>query len=228
MLQEFIASIKGAGLARNNRYIVNMRIPAKTHIATSSLRTTMLYCEQVQLPGVNYSTTQNRTFGEFRETPYEKLYDICNMSFYVDTDMYIKFLFDRWMQTIQDPDNRCFNYYNEYTTDMEIQVQNLEDKVKYKVKLFECYPKSVSSVQMDYSNKDVMKLSVAMQYKYFTTSLTEELLSEEIVTVEEIGSYTSNYSSNQSSLAMTEEDNIEALNDTVVDLGMSDRNLDGF
>ena len=111
---------------------------------------------------------------------------------------------------------------------MEIQVQNLEDKVKYKVKLFECYPKSVSSVQMDYSNKDVMKLSVAMQYKYFTTSLTEELLSEEIVTVEEIGSYTSNYSSNQSSLAMTEEDNIEALNDNVVDLGMSDRNLDGF
>jgi hypothetical protein len=38
------------------------------------------------------------------------------------------------------------------------------------VTLFQAYPKSLNAVQMDYGNKEVMKLSVSMNYKYWQSS----------------------------------------------------------
>ena len=143
-------------------------------MSQENLRKALLFCDQVQLPGMNYSTIQNRTFGEFRETPYEKLFDTVNMSFYVDKDFIVKSLFDRWMNSIQNPSTRKFEYYKNYTTDMTVDVQDTSDLTRYRLKLFECYPKTMGSVQLDYASKDVMKLSVTMQYKYWRATPTTQ------------------------------------------------------
>lgn len=170
-LNEFISQVKNVGLSRSNRYSVLMTPPPAARVADfGDLRQLLLFCDQVQLPGINLSTTQNRTFGEFREVPYEKLFGDVNMSFYVDTSLYVKSYFDNWMGAIQDPLTRNFEYYRNYITDMIIDVEDLNDEVRYSVKLFECYPKTISPVQMDYANKDIMKLSVTMQYKYWIQS----------------------------------------------------------
>lgn len=170
-LNEFISQVKNVGLSRSNRYSVIMTPPPAAKVAEfGDLRQLLLFCDQVQLPGINLSTTQNRTFGEFREVPYEKLYGDVNMSFYIDTSLYVKSYFDNWMGAIQDPVTRKFEYYRNYITDINIDVEDLNDEVRYSVTLFECYPKTISAIQMDYSNKDVMKLSVTMQYKYWIQS----------------------------------------------------------
>lgn len=179
MIQEFIAQVKQEGLARTNRYSVMFTSP--TTLNNSDLRTVLLFCDQMQLPGLNYSTIQNRTFGEFREVPYEKLYDSINMSFYVDTGMHVKYLFDSWLNTIQNPNNRTFAYYNDYTTDMTVEVLDLQNKSRYQLNLFECYPKNISAVQLDQASKDVMKIQVNMQFKYWTSEALEPLASGETV-----------------------------------------------
>jgi len=173
-LENFIAEIKTGGLARTNRYTVYFDPPFK-----KGIQKTLLYCDQIQLPSLNLSTIQNRTFGEFREVPYEKLFGDINISFYVDTSMEVKFLFDEWMGYIQDPIKRTFNYYNDYTCEMLIEVQDLMDNTRYGVILSECYPKTIGAVQLDYASKDIMKLSVTMQYKYFTTSVIETVQTKE-------------------------------------------------
>lgn len=173
-IQEFVAQVKSGGLARTNRYTVFFEPPI-TSTSNADKRKTLLFCDQVQLPGVNYSTVQNRTFGEFRETPYEKIYDNITMSFYVDNDMKVKRLFDDWIGMISDPQTRVFNYYKNYTTDMKIEVQDLNDKTRYEMTLYECYPKSISSIQLDYNSKDVMKVQVGMQYKYWKATPIEPL-----------------------------------------------------
>ena len=170
-IKEFTAAVKNQGLARSNRYAVVFSLPKGMNFNSASHQTALMFCDQVQLPGTNFSTTQNRTFGEFRETPYEKLYDHINMSFYVDKDMQVKQLFDAWNNTIYNPNTRSFNYYEEYTTDIDIEVQDLQGKKTYWVKLHECYPKSIGAIQLDYAAKDVMKLSVSMAYKWFETSV---------------------------------------------------------
>jgi hypothetical protein len=97
------------------------------------------------------------------------------MSFYVDTSMKVKFLFDNWMTYIQNPTSRNFNYYDEYTADIVIEVQDIKNQSRYGIKLFEAYPKSIGAVQLDYAGKDVMKMSVNIAYKYYAIG-TQEVL----------------------------------------------------
>jgi hypothetical protein len=179
-IKEFTAAVKSNGLARSNRYAVAFSLPKGLNFSSSATQTALMFCDQIQLPGTNFSTTQNRTFGEFRETPYEKLYEHINLSFYMDKDMQVKQLFDAWNNTIYNPNTRSFNYYDEYVTDINIEVQDLAGKKTYWVKLHECYPKSVGAIQLDYSSKDVMKLSVSMAYKWFETSIIPPALPDGI------------------------------------------------
>ena len=177
-LNEFISQVKNYGMARNNRFSVIMNPPA-TITRFSGLRQILLYCDQVQLPALNLATVQNRSYGEFREVPYEKLYGDIQISFYVDTNLYVKTFFDEWMASIQDPYTRTFEYYNRYITDMEIRVEDLQNSSVYIVTAYECYPKTVSPIQMDYANKDVMKLQVTMQYKYWRSESNNVELTEQ-------------------------------------------------
>ncbi len=164
-VKDFVAQVKSGGLARSNRYAVMMTLPFVFN--SDVTKKALMFCDQIQLPGTNFSTAQVRTFGEFRETPYEKLYEQINMSFYVDKNMLIKDMFDQWQNAIYDPKTRVFNYYDKYVTDITIEVQDGTDKPHYYVTLHECYPKSVGAVQLDYASKDVMKLSVSIAYKWF-------------------------------------------------------------
>ena len=198
MLNNFISQVKQGALARNNRYAVLFDTPKR--INPTNLRTVLLFCDQIQLPGVNYSTVQNRTFGEFRETPYEKLYDNLTMSFYVDNDMKVKGLFDDWIGVIQDPEKRTFSYYDDYISKMTIEIQDLQNNTRYEMTLWECYPKNIGSIQLDYANKEVMKMQVTMQYKYWTATPVSTLSSGQKIPTNFIDRFTRNFTGFQQQL----------------------------
>jgi hypothetical protein len=169
-LNDFIAQVKTVGLARANRFNVILTPPkAIPRLGSSGLKNMLLLCDQVQIPGLNFATIQNRSFGEFREVPYEKLYGDIQMSFYVDNNLTVKTFFDDWMNVIQSPTNKTFEYYDNYVTDMQIEVEDVSNRLRHRTYVYEAYPKTVAPIQMDYSNKDVMKLQVTMQYKYWKT-----------------------------------------------------------
>lgn len=171
-LNDFIASIKTEGLMRNNRFAIQFSVPATVN-QTFDLQKVMLYCDSVNLPSVTVETAQARTFGEFKEMPYNRLFDNITMGFYVDNGMQVKLLFDQWINSIQDPDTRVMNYYRNYTTDITIDVYDIAEENRYQVTLYEAYPKMISPIQMDYGNKDIMKLTVSMNYKYWKSSAME-------------------------------------------------------
>ena len=91
-INDFISQVKSGAMARQNRFVVLFTPPSGVN--PQALQKVLLFCDTVQLPGVNFSTIQNRTYGEFREVPYEKLYDNVNMTFYVDNDLKVKDLFE--------------------------------------------------------------------------------------------------------------------------------------
>jgi hypothetical protein len=170
-LNEFISVVKAGGFAKPSKYEVTIGKPS----VISSLKykndnewkKMLMFCDQASLPGVNYTTTQSRTFGEFREIPYERTFDPLQLSFYCDQQMWIKGFFDQWMANIQNSYTRVFNYYKEYTVNIQISVLDNNNKKVYGVELYECYPKTMNQIQLDYSAKDVMKMSVTMQYRYW-------------------------------------------------------------
>jgi hypothetical protein len=168
-LKEFIANVKTGGLMKTSRYSVLMQTPTSIQgKQKADVRKILLFCSDLQLPGLNIITAQNRTFGEVREAPYDRIYDNVNLTFYVDQNMDVKEYFDSWINSIQRPDTRTFEYYKNYITEMYIQVEDARDDSRYLVILHEAYPKSLSPIQLGYDNKEVMKLQVSMNYRNWT------------------------------------------------------------
>lgn len=170
-LNEFIASVR-SGVAKNTHFEVELALPAalaNNEPLKSNMRKIILFCDQTQIPGVSFGTNQIRSYGEFREVPYEKLYEQVQLSFYVDVDMHVKALFDRWSELIQSPVTRDFSYYNNYTTDqIRIVVHDSMENSKYMCVLNKAYPKAIAPIQLDYASKDVMKLQVTFAYEFAT------------------------------------------------------------
>ena len=174
-LGRMISSIKKAGLARNNRYRIVLTKPKslESNKTIFDIPKLQLYCEQVNLPGLNVNTFGTRTYGETREAPYEFNYEPINLTFYSDTEMNIKYFFDAWIKSIQKGNSRTYNYYNDYTCPMKIIVQNIDDEEIYKVTLHEVFPKITMPILLDYGSKDVMKVSVTLEYKYWDVAFPD-------------------------------------------------------
>lgn len=165
-ITNFISAVKTNGIARVNRYEAIVPFPSYTASATTAQIAT-LFCDAVTLPGVNLATVPQKQFGEIREFPYEKMFDTVQLSFYVDTAMNIRTAFDKWMAMIVDPFTRTIGYYRDYTRNMDIHVRTIDDRNAFTIRLFEVYPKTVQSIQLDASSRDIMKMQVTMQYKYW-------------------------------------------------------------
>ena len=169
-LNDFISQVKGEGLMHTNRFAITMALPRGVNAGGVDIRKVLLFCDSVTLPGVTISTTPAFTYGEAREMPYEKLFAPATFSFFVDNSMNVKKLFDVWQGSIIDPQTRQTNYYRNYITDIQIDMYDVYDNARYRVILHEAYVKDIAQVQMDYANKDLMKLPVTIQYKYWTAT----------------------------------------------------------
>lgn len=168
MITDFISAIKSTGLARTNRYKVTIPFPTGIGSGNDSIKIVSLFCDSASLPGVNIATNPARTYGESREMPYEKMYDTVVFSFYVDSDLIIKSYFEQWVDKVIDPQTRSVGYYNDYVKDIDIEVYNVdESQSPYYVTLYEAYPKSINAVNIDAASREVMKIAVTMQYKYW-------------------------------------------------------------
>ena len=171
MIFEFLGEVKNRGLARTNRYDVVIPLPVITSNDTS--RVANLFCDAVSLPGMSVSTQPQRFYGEVREMPYERTFEPVTMSFYVDSGFEVKTAFDEWINLIVDPTTRAMGYYNDYVRPVEIFVRNVDDSAPYKITLHEAYPKSINTIQLDTASRDIMKVTLTMQYKYWTSATTQ-------------------------------------------------------
>lgn len=166
LLTEFITEIKAKGLMRTANYSVEISAP-KPLAGDLNLKKLQLFCDSITIPGVNIASIPNRTYGEIREAPYEKLYGTISLTFFVDNDMETKKFFDNWINIIQNPITRSFEYYENYVSDIVINVEDIMEDVRYSMKVFECYPKSITPIMVGYASLDVMKVQVEFNYKYW-------------------------------------------------------------
>ena len=143
-LNDFTSQIKKEGLAIVNRYAVVLPNMGGSDMS----RLLLMYCSSAQLPGLNNSTTPARTFGEYREMPYERLFEAVNLEFYVDRPMKVKTYWDNWIAQGIDPVTRKFNYYKNYTKDVTIFVLDKQDKSMYGCTLYAGRPKDYDGIRL--------------------------------------------------------------------------------
>lgn len=168
-LNNFISTVKKDGLARTSRFNVVIT-PPKALLSNINNNNLILLCDKIDLPTISLATNDVQVYGESRAMPYQKMYDKVRLSFYVDMNMDIKKFFDRWLQIIIHPKSKNHYYYDDYITNIDIVVNNVAEKSIYKMTLNECYPSSIDGISLDYASKDIMKLNITINYKYFEIS----------------------------------------------------------
>ena len=162
--KEFIANLKAVGLPTASRFYVML---------PNASNTLCMMVDQCSLPGLTLMTTEMRTFGEVREAPYGITYPPVQISAILDNSSKAKQYFDYWSNLVFDRKTRTSGYYKTsgttpgYARDIDIILTDKADTPIYKVRLFEAYPKSVSDIALDYSNKDIIRLQVSMAYRYW-------------------------------------------------------------
>jgi hypothetical protein len=112
-----------------------------------------MFCDTADLPGINLMTTEIRQFGELTTLPHAPMYQPIQLSFICDSTMDVKYALEDWLDSVFDRNTRSFNYYEQYTKDIEIYITDKYGKDVHRVTLFEAYPTAIGNIQLDYSNE---------------------------------------------------------------------------
>lgn len=163
MLNDFITQAK-LGISRINRYKATVFPPPV--LGQGPTEQMVLFCSQALIPGITFSSAPQRIAGEVREFVYERTYDPLSLTFYVDGQMNIHQFFNNWQSAILDPNTRTVGYYEQYVTEIMIEILDVEESGPIRtIYIEEAYPKSVQGVALNSSDKGVMTMTASFVYK---------------------------------------------------------------
>jgi len=172
-LEQFIAKVKNDGVAKPNRFKVNIQIPLSLEYpeigGRAMARRLELYCESANFPGQTIGIRQQRIYGPNYQKPFNVDYggEGMTMIFNLDRDMKIKAFFDAWMGQIIDP-IQYFAYYQAHYISNKIKIQQLneKDEVTYGIVMENAFPRSMSLLDLNQSSQNqIHKLSVTFAYR---------------------------------------------------------------
>lgn len=168
--EQFKSEVKSKGLARNNRFNVNIALPPQLSSSYDTF-SIMMFCKTVSLAGVNVASDSVKLYGESVEVPYDRNFSGATLTFLVGSDMKERQLFDDWINIIQNPNTRTFSYMDEFKAkEVLIDVLDLNDNIKYTITLYDAFPKSVGNLSLSSDDNNIMTLDVSLDYKYYKTS----------------------------------------------------------
>ena len=176
---------KKGGLARANRFNVMFTPPTLSLIdfnlggAIASAisgnfnaknfindpRDISLLCDSVRLPAKVITTLDYQANKQSFKVPYGTIEDEVSLGFLLTNDYYMRTIFDKWINSIVDPDKYCVAYKDDITCDLIIQQLDEQDVPIYGVKLENAFPTTMSEVEFsNESSSQIQKMNVTFTY----------------------------------------------------------------
>ena len=149
----------------------------------NSLTNLRYVCENAQLPGRNFLTVDQKTYGPVQKFPYQTDYSDVSLTFVVDEPMTVKAFFDDWMDLINPSLNGTSRYFNmsykeNYSTKITITQFDNQNKPSYRISLIKAFPINMNQLDLDWSSEGLHKLVVTFAYDYWQT---EDIPPNEII-----------------------------------------------
>ena len=192
-LENFISQIRTSGVARPNRFSVEIYAPpcmtnSKLDGESAIPQLINLYCQTASFPGQNIGVKDLRITGPTYKRPVNIDYggEGITLTFLVDSKFNVKSFFDVWMHKIIDPFQFHANYDSEdtaYTTRIVInQINEVELLVArglpsvirrttneirpYQIVLENAFPRNIGMMELDQSSQSTAhKMSVTFAYR---------------------------------------------------------------
>ena len=173
-LNDFISHVRTVGLPTASHFQILL-----PNLDGSSENISLL-CDDLVIPGVSFMTTELRTMGEVVERVYGVTYASANFTFLLDNKFDARKYFETWSALVYNRANRTAGFYDKYVKDINIESIDKAGKSIYSITLFEAYPKSMADISLSSSSHEVLKLSVTMNYKYWTSDKIVEKEKKEV------------------------------------------------
>jgi len=180
-LNDFKAQVLGKGLARPNRFEVNIGVPLglnsqyKTHGKIVNL-----LCEETNFPPLIISTKAYKIFGPSFQRPVSAEYggEGISMTFHVDRNMFVKRFFEEWAYAVVAKNTFLINYQEDYATIIEINQLDEQNNKVYSCYLNEAFPRSINVMPLNHNTQNqTHRLNVMFAYRYWTSSIPDEFQS---------------------------------------------------
>ena len=141
------------------------------------------FCFGAELPSRNVDTAPLQTYGPKREIVYSHSYSQeITLSFYADKFMRQRSFFEQWQNTAMDLGTNNVHFYDEYTGAIRIYALGafsgdaFRDRIAYGVHLYECYPKTITAVPLNYGTQnEIMQISISFYYRNWSNLSIDEV-----------------------------------------------------
>ena len=173
------------GYAQPNRFEVLVHPPARVAsggenqlkgqvqgIAAKEREKISMRCEAIALPGRGLASTPDTNIhGPQREVVNNVSFaDSITLTFQASADLKERVLFEKWQYTAFNQQTWNLGYYNDYIGALEIYLLDKQEKRRYGMKLWECFPKEIGPTDLSYgANNEIIKLPVTINFRYWTS-----------------------------------------------------------
>ena len=179
------------GFARKARFYVNFNLPngvsGETYEIQGFSTTTQLramnqdqnkrrvqaFCSEIAMPAREGVQKEIRHNGPVRKFVYDHTYSDITATFYTDKFMRERSFFEMWQKAAFSNSTHNMNYYNDYVAPLDIFAlgsfasRDERDDITYGVRLFECYPKTISDVSFSHDANAIQTFTVTFSYRYW-------------------------------------------------------------
>lgn len=173
-LRQFQAEIRRRGLAKPNRFEVEINVPPallSSQLSANDTRIISMFCETANLPTRNIGVRQQKIYGPAYQRPYNTEYggEGISLGFLLDTKMDVKAFFDRWMNKIVNPLEYYVNYPDTYATKILIHQLDSKNNRTYSVILEDAFPRNIALLDLNQSTQNQFhRLNVTFVYRKWT------------------------------------------------------------
>lgn len=178
-LNEFVGNVlnKG-GVAKSAHFDVLFTPPngLRGGYRTDVMQNLTLRCDNVSIPGRTPTSSNVKYYGPQRKQFYGYESNPVTATFIMSENMIERDMFMAWQDiaigSIRKDSVKLggFNvgYYDEYVSDLTIRKYDEGGNLVYSTKLVQAFPTTVLESGLNWSDQDIMRLSVTFDYHYFT------------------------------------------------------------
>ena len=158
-------------------------LPGQLQAETELQRGLRAFCFAAELPGRNVDTAPLKTYGPKREIVYGHSYtQEITLSFYADKFLRQRSFFELWQNAAMDLATNNVHFYDEYTGAIRIYALGafsgdaFRDRIAYGVHMYECYPKTITAVPLNYGTQnEIMQINVSFYYRNWSNLSIDEV-----------------------------------------------------
>ena len=136
-------------------------------------RRVQAFCSEIAMPSREGVQKEIKHNGPTRKFVYDYTSPEISATFYTDKFMRERTFFEMWQKAAFSNSTHNFNYYNDYVAPLDIFAlgqfasRDERDDITYGVRLFECYPKTISEVTFSHTANEIQTFTVTFSFRYW-------------------------------------------------------------